>query len=154
MITFTYLQIFSVLTFSSIFHRRNFSLDIEIKNSTSWSNRLNNWRRSSFVIEINLNGKKMRETVGFSHPVVWVAMILAWSSSVALSFGQPLLENVVEPELIGCDAGFTAVTSIWVNGVGFDLVGWASDAAFIFSGDSGGECGKGKEFHFCVLNIL
>ena len=135
MISFTNLQIFRVLLFPSIFHNRNFSLNVKIKNSASWSNRLNNWRRSSFVVEINLDGKEMWETMGFSHPVVWIAMVLAWSSSVALSFGQPLLKNVVKPELGGVDAGFTAVTGVWVDGVGFDLVRWASDAAFIFSGD-------------------
>ena len=88
--------------------------------------------------------------MSFGLPVVGESVFLAWHTVISvLRFGQPSLENVVEPELASRDARFTAMSGNWVNGVGLDHTtgGWACNTAFIFSDDRSNEGSDGKEFH-------
>ena len=110
---------------------------------------------SSLVEEINLDGKEMWETVGLGHPVVTVTMV--FTRSVGLGISQILLEDVVEPELVLFNAGDTTVVGLCIDGVGFDLTGWADGAAFIgVDRRSGGDEGsKGsEEFHLSIKYII
>ena len=106
------------------------------------------WDLSWLVVEVNSDGEESWNTVGLGLPVVGEAVFLAWVGLVAVfGLGEPLLEDVVEPELALWDAGFTTVSEVWIDGVGLDnTLSITFIAALIISGGSSNK--QSEEFHF------